>query len=174
MSYFHYFFVLFTGLFLKKIKIIDDRFINQSTNLIFYVTMPASLIMEVKSSDLSGINLNYIIYLLLGVLVMFGGTWAIARFFIEDNKKLSAFVHCAYRSNFLYVGVPILKAIKPDYQMASVLAAMIFGVALFNIIGTLFLTYYSENDIIISELIIKVLKNPVIVAMFIGLVLKYI
>ena len=51
---------------------------------------------------------------------------------------------------------------------------MIFGVALFNIIGTLFLTYYSENDIIISELIIKVLKNPVIVAMFIGLVLKYI
>ena len=72
--------MLFTGLFLKKIKIIDDRFINQSTNLIFYVTMPASLIMEVKSSDLSGINLNYIIYLLLGVLVMFGGTWAIARF----------------------------------------------------------------------------------------------
>ncbi|MDY2987411.1 MAG: AEC family transporter [Peptoniphilus sp.] len=168
------FFVLFTGLFLKKIKIIDDRFINQSTNLIFYVTMPASLVMEVKNSDLSGINLSYIIYLLLGVLVMFGGTWAIARFFIEDNKKLSAFVHCAYRSNFLYVGVPILKAIKPDYQMAPVLAAMIFGVALFNIIGTLFLTYYSENDIIISELIIKVLKNPVIVAMFIGLILKFI
>ncbi|WP_238402356.1 AEC family transporter [Peptoniphilus asaccharolyticus] len=168
------FFVLFTGLFLRKIKIIDERFISQSTNLIFYVTMPASLIMDVKNSDLSGINLGYIIYLLLGVMLMFGGTWIVARFFIEDNKKLSAFVHCAYRSNFLYVGVPILKAVMPNYQMAPVLAAMIFGVALFNIIGTMLLTYYSESDIIISELVVKVLRNPVIVAMAVGLLLKFI
>lgn len=168
------FFVLFVGYFLNKYKLIDERFINQATNLIFYITMPISLVIDVKNSDLSSINGRYILYLLAGVMLIFGLTWFIAKFFIKDKNKLSAFVHCAYRSNFLYIGLPILKVIKPDYDMAPVLAAMIFGITLFNILATVLLTYYSESNIVVSELIFKVLKNPIIIAIALGVVIKLI
>lgn len=166
------FFVLFVGYFLRAIKIIDERFINQATNLIFYFTMPLSLALEVKNSEVNTINISYIIYLLVGVLAMFGITWFLSHFFIKDKDKLSAFVHCAYRSNFLYIGVPILTAIKPDYEIAPVLAGMLFGITLFNILAIILLSYYSDHDVIISELILKVIKNPLIIAIVVGLILK--
>lgn len=168
------FFVLMVGYFFRVKNIIDEKFITQSTNIIFYFTMPFSLAIEIKNAEIKGIHYSYILFLLFGVLVMFGLTWFIGKFVIKDKKKLTAFVHCAYRSNFLYIGVPILTAIKPDYDMAPVLAAMVFGITLFNILAIILLTFYSDCEIVVSELLLKIVKNPIIIAIACGILLKYV
>ncbi|WBW50141.1 AEC family transporter [Peptoniphilus equinus] len=166
------FFVLMMGFFFRQIHIIDSHFISQATNLIFYVTLPIKLVIDVSTAQIRNFNVTYVIYLLLGVLFMFFASWLVGKSFIRDKRKLSTFVHCAYRSNFLYIGLPILEAVMPDYDMEPVLIAMIFGITLFNILGIFILTYYSEHHLSFSEMMLKIVKNPLIIGIAIGVVFK--
>lgn len=166
------FFVIFIGYFLKKKGMIDDSFVSMSTKLVFYVALPAKLFFDIKNSELEGIDIKYTIYLLVAILLTFFLSWIIGRRFIKDDSKLSAFVHCVYRSNFVYIGLPIIESIFKDPVMDSVIIVMIFGLTLYNILAIIVLTYYNGDKLRPIDFIIKIVKNPMIIAIFAGLIFK--
>lgn len=168
------FFIIFIGYFLKKKDMIDDSFVAMSTKLVFYVALPTKLFFDIKNYELKEIDLKYTIYLLMTIIVVFLVSWAIGRIFIKDNRKLSAFVHCVYRSNFVYIGIPIIESISKDQAMDSIIIVIIFGLTLYNILATFVLTYYGDNKLSISKFILKILKNPMIIGTFLGLFAKLI
>lgn len=168
------FFVIFIGFFLKEKHIIDENFVSKSTTLVFYVALPAKMFFDIKNSSVNSIDVKYTLYLLLATLAVFLLSWLFGRLFIKDDKKLSTFVHCAYRSNFIYIGVPILDLIfKGDY-MDSVLIVIVFGLTLYNILAVIILTYYSDVKLTFNNFFLKVLKNPMIISVCLGLVAKFI
>lgn len=168
------FFVIFVGYFLKKIGMIDDSFVSMSTKVVFFVALPAKLFFDIKNSEVEGIDIRYTIYLLVAIIVTFGLSWIIGRRFIKDDNKLSAFVHCIYRSNFVYIGLPIIESIFKDPVMDSVIIVMIFGLTLYNILAIIVLTYYNGDKLKPIDFIIKIVKNPMIIAIFLGLIFKYV
>ena len=134
------FFIIILAYILKKINIIDDSFIATSTKFVFYIVLPIKLFFDIKNSESRGFDFKYVIYLLLVILIAFLLSWAIGRVFIRENSKLSAFVHCSFRSNFVFIGIPVIEAIMGNLPMDSVIAAMIFGPTLYNILATFILT----------------------------------
>lgn len=167
------FFVIFIGYFLKKINVINDSFVSMSTKLVFYVALPAKLFFDIRNSTLSGIDGRYTLYLLSGIIITYCLAWFFGRFFIKDNRKLSAFVHCVYRSNFVYIGLPILDTIFKIPDMDSVIIVMIFGLTLYNILAIIVLTYYNGEKLSPVDFVIKVIKNPMIIAIFGGVIFKF-
>lgn len=168
------FFVIFIGYMLKQKGMIDDSFVAMSTKLVFYVALPAKLFFDIKNSELDGIDMKYTLYLLFAILITYILAWSIGSIFIKDKSKLSAFVHCAYRSNFVYIGLPIIESIFKDPVMDSVIVVMIFGLTLYNILATIVLTYYSGEKLRPIDFVIKIIKNPMIIAIFAGVAFRFI
>ncbi|MGO1580610.1 MAG: AEC family transporter [Peptoniphilaceae bacterium] len=168
------FFVLFIGFFLKTIKVIDDNFISKSTNLVFYVALPIKLFFSIRDSELDSLDLNFVLYIIVSTLVLVFTIWFFASLFIKDKRKLSAFIHCAYRSNFVYIGLPILSFIMPSAGMDAAIVVMTFGLTIYNLLSIILLTYYGSGKFKIKDFIFKIIKNPMLIGIAIGIFAKII
>ena len=172
------FFVLLLGYFAKRRGYIDNNFVDKGTWIVFYLALPFKLFYDIKNARIVSLHPKYVAYILLGVIfVIFISIIFAKALRIKDKKKLSAFVHCAYRSNFVYVGFPILDIIyngAPSVEHMIVIIA--FGLTLYNISAIILLTYYSEAEdksISFVDIFIKILKNPMIAGVVVGAIFNF-
>lgn len=172
------FFVLLLGYFAKKRGYIDNNFVDKGTWIVFYLALPFKLFYDIKNARIVSLHPKYVAYILLGVIFVIFISIIIAKALrIKDKKKLSAFVHCAYRSNFVYVGFPILDIIyngAPSMEHMIVIIAI--GLTLYNISAIILLTYYSEAEdktISFIDIFIKILKNPMIAGVVVGAIFNF-
>lgn len=166
------FFVIFIGYYLKKIHIIDENFVSMSTKLVFYVALSAKLFFDIKNSEIGKIDIKYTLYILLGLTIAFVIIWVAAVFFIKDKSKLSAFVHCSFRSNFVYIGLPVIESILGKVPMTAAIIVITFGLTLNNILAIIVLTYYGGEKPSPISFIAKVFKNPMIISIITGLIFR--
>lgn len=165
------FFVILVGYLAKRKGYLDEHFVSTSTWIVFYVALPLKLFTDIRSAHIESLPTRYVAYILLGILLIFFITWLAARPFIRDRKKLSAFVHCSFRSNFVYVGYPILESLYGTPSPEHMIIITVFGLTLYNILAIVILTLYSESGdkkIHPGRIILKILKNPMIIAILIG------
>lgn len=172
------FFVLLIGYFAKQKGYIDNNFVDKGTWIVFYLALPFKLFYDVKNARIESLHPKYVAYILLGVIFIIFISIIIAKSLkIKDKRKLSAFVHCAYRSNFVYVGFPILDIIYNGApSMEHMIVIISFGLTLYNISAIVLLTYYSEAEekrISILDIIIKILKNPMIAGVAFGAIFNF-
>lgn len=172
------FFVLLIGYFAKQKGYIDNNFVDKGTWIVFYLALPFKLFYDVKNAKIESLHPKYVAYILLGVIFIIFMSIIIAKSLkIKDKRKLSAFVHCAYRSNFVYVGFPILDIIYNGApSMEHMIVIISFGLTLYNISAIVLLTYYSEAEekrISILDIIIKILKNPMIAGVVFGAIFNF-
>lgn len=167
------FFVIFAGYLAKQKGYLDEHFVSTSTWIVFYVALPLKLFSDIRSAHIETLPTTYVAYILLGIFLIFFATWIAARPFIPDRKKLSAFVHCSFRSNFVYVGYPILESLYGKPSPEHMIVVTVFGLTLYNILAIVILTLYSESEdkkLHPGKILLKILKNPMIIAIFIGVV----
>lgn len=172
------FFVLLLGYFAKKRGYIDNNFVDKGTWIVFYLALPFKLFYDIKNARIVSLHPKYVAYILLGVIFVIFISIIIAKALrIKDKKKLSAFVHCAYRSNFVYVGFPILDIIYNGApSMEDMIVIIAFGLTLYNISAIILLTYYSEAEdkrISFIDIFIKILKNPMIAGVVVGAIFNF-
>lgn len=172
------FFVLLLGYFAKKRGYIDNNFVDKGTWIVFYLALPFKLFYDIKNARIASLHPKYVAYILLGVIFVIFISIIIAKALrIKDKKKLSAFVHCAYRSNFVYVGFPILDIIYNGApSMEHMIVIIAFGLTLYNISAIILLTYYSEAEdkrISFVDIFIKILKNPMIAGVVVGAIFNF-
>ena len=172
------FFVLLLGYFAKKRGYIDNNFVDKGTWIVFYLALPFKLFYDIKNAKIISLHPKYVAYILLGVIFVIFISIIIAKALrIKDRKKLSAFVHCAYRSNFVYVGFPILDIIYNGApSMEHMIVIIAFGLTLYNISAIILLTYYSEAEdkrISFVDIFIKILKNPMIAGVLVGAIFNF-
>ena len=172
------FFVLLLGYFAKKMGYIDNNFVDKGTWIVFYLALPFKLFYDIKNARIVSLHPKYVAYILLGVIFVIFISIIIAKALrIKDKKKLSAFVHCAYRSNFVYVGFPILDIIYNGApSMEHMIVIIAFGLTLYNISAIILLTYYSEAEdksISFIDIFIKILKNPMIAGVVVGAIFNF-
>lgn len=172
------FIVLLLGYFAKQKGYIDSNFVDKGTWIVFYMALPFKLFYDIKNARIESLHPKYVLYIVLGVISIIIIALLIAKALkIEDKKKLSAFVHCAYRSNFVYVGFPILDIIyNGTPSMEHMIVIVSFGLTLYNISAIVLLTYYSEAEdksISVKDILIKIIKNPMIVGVVFGAIFNF-
>lgn len=166
------FFVILAGFLAKHKGYLDEHFVSTSTWIVFYVALPLKLFSDIRNAQIESLPTTYVAYILLGICLVFFATWIAARPFIRDRKKLSAFVHCSFRSNFVYVGYPILESLYGTPSPEHMIVITVFGLTLYNILAIVILTLYSESEdkrLHPGKILLKILKNPMIIAIFIGI-----
>lgn len=167
------FLVIVVGYILKRIGMLNDSFVKCTNKFNFTVTLPVLLFVDLSTTDIIGdFDLSYVLFCAITTTVVFCGLWIGARLILKDKSLIAEFVQAGYRSSAAILGVAFIQNIYGDSGMAPV---MIIGcVPLFNIFAVLVLTFEGEKGgngaEHIKKSIINIIKNPIIIAIALGVI----
>lgn len=166
------FFIMGIGYFSRQKGLISKEFIDGATKLVFYFALPVSLFLDVVMEEKIDFSPRYIAFILGGILLTFFLALIIGKLFIKDVKKLTAFVHTAFRGNFVYVGFPIIYGILGDLAPSESVPIIAFGITVYNLLAISMLTYYHSDKINVRDFILKIVTNPMIIATMGGFIVR--
>lgn len=170
------FIIVFFGVFLKAKKIINDNFINTSTNLVFKIALPALLFRDIAKTDFRKVfNINLIIYALAGITLSFIVLCVLVPLFVKDNRSRGAFIQGVFRSNYAIIGLPLAYNMFGQSGFAKSAVLLSFAVPLFNVLAIIILTVTSPNAVNSSkkDIVFNVIKNPLILSVLLAIPFSY-
>ena len=166
--------VMVVGYILKKINLINEQFADVANKLVFKVCLPCMLFLNVKDTDiLHNFDGKYIGFCASVTLISIIVIWSMAKLLLKDKTLVGAFVQCSYRSSAAILGIAFIQNIYGDSGMGPLM--IIGAVPLYNIFAVTILTFESndtstKNDKTkIKTAFINILKNPIILGIFAGL-----
>lgn len=168
------FLVMFTGNRLKEQGFLTDDFLTVANRLVYFVCVPIKLMTDLWQVEIAeGFSMTYGWYIVLALTANAGIAYGIARFLKMNPKKIGAFVQGSFRGNYVYVGLALLESITGtvDYCAHVVMA---FSITTFSVVSTIALSPPMVEKDFKSVLyaLIKILKNPMIIGIALGLVLN--
>lgn len=170
------FLIIALGYFSKKMKIINENFVDVTSKFVFSVSLPALVFMQIAEMDLSkAINFPQIILIYIGTIASFILIWLISIPFIKDGRDRSVFIQGAFRSNFAIVGFAIISNLFGTSALGKAAIILAFILPLYNVLAVIVLTVplRQTNQLSFYPIIKEILLNPLIVAVIVGLPFSY-
>lgn len=174
------FLIMLLGYFLKRKNFLTDEFIADTNKLVFHVTLPVLLFMDMAQTDIRGsFDGPYVLFCALATIISISVIWLLARIFIRDRSLVGEFVQASYRSSAAILGVAFIQLI---YGTAGMSGMMIIGcVPLYNIFAVLILVLEcpaeNKSDEKLSDKLkhslVKIVTNPIILGIVFGSVFGF-
>ena len=155
--------MLFLGVALKRLRLIDAAFINTASTLVFRGTLPTLLFLGIVKADLdTALQPALLLYFVLATLGCFLLAWGWAIWRCPQADR-GIYTQGAFRGNNGIVGLALATAMYGDYGLS--LGAVLGGVVIlsYNTLSAIVLAIYSpEAKTDIWSLTKSVLRNPLI------------
>ena len=172
------FLVMLLGWGLKQGGMLNDNFVTAANKFNFQVTLPALLFRDISSVDIRAVfDLQYVLFCALASSACFWAVWGGAKLFLKDGSMRGAFVQASFRSSAAVIGLAFIQNI---YGQSAMGPLMIVGaVPLYNIYSVVVLTFEGEQSRNadkkekIREAGINILKNPIVISIFLGLLASF-
>ena len=160
------------GYFLKRMNFFKPDFLNEANKLVFKILIPITLFCNLYMADLTNIDWAFVGFGAAAILLLFG-IGLIVTIFFKNKKQKGVILQAAFRSNYAIIGIPLAASLGGVIAEAeaSVMAAV--SVPLFNVLAVIALTIFDKEDnekINIKDVLIKIVKNPLIQGVVAGLV----
>ena len=157
--------MLFLGVVLKRLALINDSFIHTASALVFNVSMPALLFLGIIHADLhSAWQPRLLGYFTVATLVCFALAWGWALWRCPREDR-GIYTQGAFRGNNAIIGLALAAMLYGNYgiSLGAILAGLV--ILLYNTLSTVVLAVYSPNIKSDPWSICKsVVKNPLIIA----------
>ncbi|MEG2915033.1 MAG: AEC family transporter [Oscillospiraceae bacterium] len=166
------------GYFLRVKGIVDMNFMDKGVSLCFKLLLPFMLFNEIYTSDIvGGFNPKTFAFGVIGTFISIFLTFVYAKFCIKSEDKRSAIAHGIFRSNFIMMGVPIVENMYGAGSTVNAAALLPIVIPMFNVAAILVFTLYApraegEKRVSVKSVIMKIVKNPLIIAVFVAAVFK--
>ncbi len=169
------FLVMVIGWALKQQGMLNDNFVAVANKFNFTVTLPFMLFRDISAVDIYGtFDLKYVLFCAGSSSICFWGIWGLTKLFLKDKSMRGAFVQAAFRSSAAVMGLAFIENIYGSSAMGPMM--IIGAVPLYNIYSVIVLTFEAEqteegrDTSKIKQAVINILKNPIIIAIFLGIV----
>lgn len=169
--------VMMIGYILKRKNIIDDNFIKKANMIVFNFALPIKLFNDVYKSNINEyFDLKFIIFTVSGVTFTVLLAWLLGTYLLKDKFQLGAFIHGSFRGNFVYIGLSLMENITGSIGLKTPLV-IAFIIPLYNILAVIILSItniYEKEKINIKDIVIKIIRNPLIIAIVLGIIVPQI
>lgn len=169
------FLVMVLGYFLRRIGMLNDNFVTIANKFNFKVTLPFLLFKDLASVNITEIfDVKYVLFCAIATSVCFWSVWGLAKIFVKDKHMIGAFTQASFRSSAAVMGLAFIQNIYGASAMGSLM--IIGAVPLYNVYSVIVLTFEGdhpegERDTKkIRQAGINILKNPIIIAIVLGLI----
>lgn len=169
------FLVMVIGWALKQTGMLNDNFVTVANKFNFKVTLPFMLFRDISSVDIRAVfDLKFVLFCAIASSICFWGIWGLTKLFLKENTMRGAFVQASFRSSAAVMGLAFISNIYGSSAMGPLM--IIGAVPLYNIYSVLVLTF--EADTLeaghdtgkIRQACINIVKNPIIIAIVLGLI----
>lgn len=168
------FVMVFIGIGLKVLRLLDDDFMNKASKLVFMVALPALLFTNIVKSDLQTV-LNPA---LLGVsvastLLIFIMLSTVAPWLVKHRNEHGIFIQGAFRANLAIIGLAFCFNAYGEEGLARASILMSVLTLLYNVLSVYTLSVsLSDKKIRFSSVMISLAKNPLIISILLALMVK--
>lgn len=166
--------LLFLGWFLKRIKLINDAFVDNASKLVFQVTLPALLFLSIVNADQSvEINPLYIAYGLMANLSFFLLTTFSCKLFIKEKQDHGVIIQGGFRANTAIIGLAYVANVYGDAGVALAAVYVASTTILYNILAVICLTSTQSKLGLqgLKDVTRSIAKNPLIIGITLGVLL---
>ncbi|MBI9009691.1 MAG: AEC family transporter [Tenericutes bacterium] len=162
------------GYTLKRVGFLNENFLIIGNRFVFRVALPILLFVTIyRIESFEAINWSVLVYAVIAIFILFFIGLIIALFFIKDVKRKGPVFQTVFRANYAIIGIPLAQAIGGEVALEVVALVSAVAVPLINILAVLALTLFIKNEDKdlhpFKATLINITKNPLIIAIFIGL-----
>lgn len=170
------FLIVILGWALRKIGVIHESFIKQSTKFVFNVTLPVLIFLKLATVDFSTIfDSKIIILVYICIFIIFFLSWLLAKIFITKGNGRGVFIQGGFRPNNVIIGLALIMNIFGDDAVSRTVMILTFLVPLDNILSIVALTISdrrNKRSKAITEMIKSIALNPVIIAAIVAIIIS--
>ena len=163
--------LVFFGLSLKRFQVIDEAFTLAASRLVYMIAMPTMLFMSMINTDLrSVVDGPYLVFAVCVSLVVFAAASLLCPLLVKEPQDRGVFIQGTFRSNLAIVGLAFCFNAygEPGLAKASILMSVL--TILYNLLSVYTLSAnLSSERVKISNVLIGILKNPLIGSLVIGI-----
>lgn len=166
------FLVIFVGIFFSHTKAASKNWIDILNKYALWIGFPALVIASLMHLDLEGQSYTKLILLNSGFIVIcMLLAYPISQIFGLSIKMRSSLILILSFGNVTYLGIPILNSAFGDIILP--IAAVNSAVYVFWLftLGIFLIEINSEGQINIKKLFFSLIKNPLLISVFIGLII---
>ncbi|WP_042272772.1 AEC family transporter [[Clostridium] dakarense] len=159
------------GYVLKYIGMFDDRTLDTMNNVSFKSFLPLLLFYNIYKTNIKDVfNPRLMVFSAFCVITLFITLYVSMPFIEKNNKKRGVLVQGIFRSNFVIFGIPVTASLFGEDQVgvASLLIAIV--IPLFNMLSVFALEAFRGGKPDFKKVIKGIIKNPLIIASFIGII----
>ncbi len=158
------------GFILNKKNWLNETSREELNKIIFRIFLPVLLLMNIYNAEIesliSGKLLGFVILVtILSVLIALFIFLKLSK----DHKKRGPLIQGAFRSNFIFFGIPIVFSLYGQEGVALVVVVIAIVVPLYNFTSVLVLEGFSDG----KKAMANIAKNPLIIGTILGLIIKY-
>lgn len=170
------FLIIFFGWLLRKAGIFTAEFLKSTDKYIFKAALPLLLFKDIATAHIQDVfQLKFVLYCIISTTIIFLGIWFFTSIFMKDRSMIGAFTQASARGSAAVLGIAFVENIYGNTELATLM--IVSAVPLYNIYSVVILTFYSnecnDNKSLMKEAFINVLKNPIIIAIFIGSIFAF-
>jgi len=163
--------LLFLGWFLRRINFINEQFIDIASKLVFTVTLPSLLFLNIVKSDRdTEIDFSLVSYSLLANILFFLLAFILTKLLAKNRDDHGAIIQGAFRANLAIIGLAYVDNIYGDSGLALAAVYVAFHVVLYNVLSVLILMP-KQHKITLKMflgLFKSIFKNPLIIGILSG------
>lgn len=165
------FLLMCLGILFKKINLFDDEFLVKANKFAFKVLLPTHLFNNIYKSEISNaVNIKLIVFAVCIVLGIIGLMFLLIPRIEKDNRKKGVIIQGLYRSNFVLFGVPLSMNLFGEANLGAVTTLISIIIPLYNFMAVIILDWFSSDKSDYKKTIISIIKNPLIIGCFLGII----
>ncbi len=169
------FLIIAVGYFAKKRKIINEVFVDVTSRLVFQISLPVFIFLEISELDLSQVfNVDQILFITLSTIITYLLIWAGTTPFIKNPEDKSAFIQGAFRGNYAIVGLALISNLFGNDALGKATLILAFLLPVYNVLAVIVLTVPKhQGKINFISMFREIILNPLILAVVFALPFSY-
>lgn len=165
------FILIILGYLVKRVGFVSEKSFKEVNSLVFRVLLPVLLFNNMRNADLRReISPLTVLYAVSVVLILFTTVFQLLKNWGSDRGRAATVIQGIYRSNFALFGIAITESMygSGNAAVTGVLVSII--VPVFNVLAVFLFEEAHNGNFQIIKVLCGVIKNPLIIGTFLGLV----
>ena len=161
------------GYLFNRRKLLNETSSRQLNILVFRWFLPIMCAETIYKANLrENVELLPVLVVAIGIIGIFFISWLIVPRFVKDKTQIPVIIQGIYKSNYAILGIPIAQSICGADNIGIISVITVILVPLNNSISAFIFEKYTGKATSIPKLILNIIKNPLVIGSFIGLVLN--
>ena len=167
------FLIIAVGYTVKRLGWIGPEEVRRFNKVTFYTFMPVMLFYNIYTSDFSqAVRLPYALFVVGAALGMVAVSFAVTLLAEKMPERRGVMIQAAFRSNFVLLGLPIAAELLPEGNLGVTALMVAIVVPIYNMMSVVVLEYFRGGKPKLGEVLLAVVKNPLILGSVAGLLVR--